>query len=173
MTSLQPVRARQTMDDKMRQGVGAALGKIPSGLFILTARHEDHRAGILVSWVQQVCFQPPMVSVAIAKGRAIMPLISESRRFGLCQIADTDQVLQRKFAAGVDGSDDPFLGFELLHTTVLNVPILANALAYLECELTCHMDVEGDHDLFIGSIRAGSSAAGKPRVHLRENGFKY
>ena len=161
------------MDDKTRQNVGAAIGRIPSGLFILTAQHEDHRAGILVSWVQQVCFQPPMVSVAIAKGRAIMPLISESRRFGLCQLAKGDKVLTRKFAPGLDSSEDPLLGFELVHNTALGLPILASALGYLECELTCHMDVEGDHDLFIGLVRAGNCAAGEPMVHLRDNGFKY
>lgn len=161
------------MDDKVRQGIGAALGRIPSGLFILTARHEDRRAGMLASWVQQVCFQPPMVSVAVAKGRSIMPLISESRCFGLCQLPRGEKVILRKFAGGVDAGEDPFLGFELIPPAALDVPILAHASSYLECELTCHMDVEGDHDLFVGLIRGGAHLSGEPHVHIRENGFKY
>lgn len=154
-------------------GIAAALGRIPSGLFILTARHEDRRSGMLASWVQQVCFQPPMISVAVAKGRPIMPLISESRRFGICQLPDNDKIIMRKFAGGTDQNEDPFLGFELVPDTLGGVPIFAKVLGYLECELTCHMDVEGDHDLFVGVVRNGAYIGGNPHIHLRENGFKY
>lgn len=161
------------IDQKQRQGVGSALAQIPQGLFILTARHEDRRTGMLASWVQQVSFEPPMVSVAVAKGRAIMPLISESRYFCLCQIPTSEKILLRKFAAGVDVGDDPFLGFELTHPTVPGLPILTNSLSFLECEVACHVDVEGDHDLFVGLVKAGGYNGGEPVVHLRTDGFKY
>jgi flavin reductase (DIM6/NTAB) family NADH-FMN oxidoreductase RutF len=161
------------MDDVTKRGIAAALGRIPSGLFILTAQHEDRRTGMLASWVQQMCFQPPMISVAVAKGRPIMPLISESRKFGICQIARGDRLFMRKFASGLNPCEDPFLGFEMVHDTAIGVPILANVLGYLECELCCHMDVEGDHDLFVGRVRSGNFLQGEPMVHLRENGFRY
>ena len=135
--------------EKVKAGIGSALAQIPQGLFILTARHEDRRLGMLASWVQQSCFEPPMVSVAIAKGRPIMPLISESRRFGLCQIATGEKVILPKFAAGVDSSEDPLPACDLIH------------------------GVEGDHDIFIGAIKAGNFHNGEPMVHLREDGFSY
>jgi flavin reductase (DIM6/NTAB) family NADH-FMN oxidoreductase RutF len=161
-----------TMDDKVRQGIGAALGRIPSGMFILTACHEERRGGMLCSWVQQLCFEPPMISVAVAKGRPIMPLISESRCFGLCQLSKDDKVVLRKFAGGNNVSEDPFLGFDLLHNTS-GIPIFSSAMAYVECELAAHLDVEGDHDLFVGKILAGKANAAEPIVHLRDNGFRY
>ena len=158
-------------------GISAALAQIPSGLFILTAQHEERRMGMLASFVQQVCFDPPMVSVAVAKGRAIMPLISESRQFGLCQLGADDKVMLRKFTAGLAPNEDPFLGFELVDSHLHNLPLLSGAISYLECELTCHMDVEGDHDLFIGTIRNGAGnhkrKKSKPHVHIRKNGFDY
>ncbi|MCE9590053.1 MAG: flavin reductase family protein [Planctomycetes bacterium] len=160
-------------DEKTKQAIAAALGRIPSGLFILTAQHEDRRAGMLASWVQQVCFQPPMVSIAIGKGRPIMPLISESRRFGLCQLPKNEKGILRKFAGGSDGIQDPFLGLELVHDSVLTLPLLAHTLGFLECELTCHMDVEGDHDIFVGIVRNGQYFGGEPHVHVRDNGLKY
>ena len=164
-------------DANARQGIGEALARIPSGLFILTAQHEERRLGMLTSFVQQVCFEPPMVSVAVAKGRAIMPLISESRQFGLCQLGEQDKVMIRKFSTGVTPGEDPFLGFELVEGQLHNLPLLAAAMAHLECELTCHMDVEGDHDLFIGTVRGGARNGkrqkSKPHVHIRENGFDY
>ncbi len=161
------------MDEKTRQCVGAAIGRIPSGLFILTARNEDRRLGMLTSWVQQVSFKPPMISIAIAKGRPIMPLISESRRFGLCQLPSDDRVFLRKFAGHIDPAEDPFLGFEMNGDTVTDLPILANVLGYLECEVVCHLDVDGDHDLFVGQARGGNFISGEPYIHLRQNGFSY
>ena len=161
------------MDDSDRSSIGAALGGIPSGLYVLTAQHEDRRMGMLASWVQQVCFEPPMVCVAVEKGRPIMPLISESRQFAVCQLAADDRVLQRKFAHEADSGEDPFLGFELVQGTLSNLPILSGSLAYLECELACHMDVEGDHDLFVGQVHGGARHNGDPLVRIREDGFAY
>ena len=146
--------------------VTAAMAAVPSGVFVLTAQHEDRRAGMLVRWVQQVCAVPPMLSVAVAKGKPIMPLISESRKFALCQLGEADRLLQRKFAQDSEPGDDPFLGFDLVPSKLGNVPIMRGALAYFECELSCHMDVEGDHDLFVGRVHAAGLQAGRPRVHF-------
>ena len=169
-----------SLDPAFRQQVATALGKIPSGLFILTAEHEERRMGMLTGFVQQVCFEPPMVSVAIAKGRPIMPLISESRQFGLCQVGENQRILTRKFAnagtAALAGpADDPFLGFDLIKGNLAKLPLLAGSLAYIECELTCHMDVEGDHDLFVGTVRGGNclNPKLKPSVHFRDDGLSY
>ena len=160
--------------DETNEKIGVAIGKIPSGLFILTAKYDDQRCGMLASWVQQVSFHPPMVSVAIAKGRTIMPLVSESRQFGLCQLAENEKVLLRKFANPSDSSEDPFLGFELISDTVTQVPVLAQGLSYVECEVAAHMDVDGDHDLFIGKVVGGSLLSpARPYIHVRDNGFKY
>ena len=161
------------LDDATLEKLGKAIGRVPSGLFIMTARHEDRRTGMLVSWVQQVCFKPPMVSVAVAKGRSIMPLLSESRQFGLCQLPTDDRIFMRKFAKGVALGEDPFLGFDLIEDSVLGLPLLAGSAAYLECELTCHMDVEGDHDIFVGKVHAGDVLQGEPMIHLRETGLTY
>lgn len=161
------------MANDVTEGIGKALGRIPSGLFVLTARFEDRATGMLASWVQQAAFEPPMVSVAVGKGRPIMPLISNSHEFGLCQIPKGDKVLMRKFASRLDPNEDPFLGFEMVDDTVNTSPILAGGLGYLECDLVCHMDFEGDHDIFIGKVKAGGYFEGDPHVHVRESGFSY
>ncbi len=165
------------LDPQTRETVGLAMGRLPSGLFILTAASGEQRMGILVSFVQQACLNPPMVTVAIAKGRPIMPLISESRQFGLCQLAEDDRVMARKFAKFNDAAviEDPFLGFELTQGMMPKLPILVNTLAYMECELVSHMDIEGDHDLFIGAVRGGSlrQTNSQPLIRLRDTGQDY
>lgn len=162
------------MDDNQRSAMSSALGVIPSGLFVLTAAHEDRRLGMLVSWVQQVCFEPAMVSISIQKGIPIMPLISESRQFALCQVGTEDRTLIRKFGQQTDLGDDPFLGQQLIKPMMPKLPIIGSAKSYLECELVCHMDVEGDHDVFVGAIRgAGFKPPFEPMVHIREDGMSY
>ncbi len=168
MSSSEPVVGTED-----QSGIGQALAKIPSGVYVLTAAHEDRRMGMLASWVQQVCFEPPMVMVAVAKGRPIMPLISESRQFGLCQLAEDDRALRRKFSSEPDGHDDAFLGYDLKETPLAGLPILRQASSYLACELSCHMDVEGDHDLFVGLIHGGGADERPAMVNQRESGFSY
>lgn len=162
------------LDDAQQAAAASVLGAIPSGLFVLTAAHEDRRLGVLVGWVQQCCFEPPMVSISIRKGTPIMPLISESRRFGLCQIGSEDRMLIRKFGGQTDLGDDPFLGQQLIKPVMPKLPIIGTAKCYMECELVCHMDVEGDHDIFVGAIRnAGYKPPFEPTVHIRDNGLEY
>jgi len=153
------------MSRDAKAGILRALARVPSGLFVLTAEHEERRLGTLVSLVQRVCVQPPMVSVAVPKGEPIMPLISESRHFGLCQVPAGDRVMRRKFAHDVTLSEDPFLGLEMTGGLLPRVPVLAASLSYMECELVRHLDVEGDHDLFIGAIKSAGGRDGEPFLH--------
>jgi len=162
------------MDQAQLAVMASALGAIPSGQFVLTAAFEDRRLGMLIGWVQQVCFEPAMVSISIRKGTPIMPLISESRQFGLCQVGVDDRVLVRKFAGQSDLGDDPFLGQQLVRPLMPKLPIIAASKSFLECELVCHIDVEGDHDVFVGTVRnAGFHGPFTPAVHIRENGLAY
>jgi len=164
------------MDEQLKERVGKAIGRIPSGLFIMTAAYEARRTGMLTSWVQQVAFKPPMVSVAIGKGRPILPLIGESRHFGLCQLSKNNRTIMRKFAAGIEPDDDPFLGFEMREPASgqhLPAPVLEGVLSYLICQVVCHVDLDADHDLFVGQVKEGELIGGEPDVRLRSDGFGY
>ena len=83
----------------------------------------------------------------------------------------------RKFAKFNNAAvtEDPFLGYELLQGVLPNLPILANTLCYLECVLVTHMDIEGDHDLFVGAVRGGAlrQVDTPPHIRLRDNGQDY
>ncbi len=149
------------MSREVKAAIVKAFARLPAGMFVLTAEHEDHRLGSLVSFVQKVSNNPPMVSVAVSKGDPIMPLISESRRFGLCQLAADDKVLRRKFGNDSAHGEDPFLGLELTSGLLPRVPVLSQSLSYMECEVIRHLDVEGDHDLFVGIVKAAGGREGQ------------
>src|SRR5687768_1591857 len=78
------------ISEELKRTLGKPLGKIPSGVYILTAAHEGKNHAMLVSWVQQAAFDPPALSVAMAKDRPIYPLVRDSSRFALSILGEND-----------------------------------------------------------------------------------
>ena len=129
-----------------------ALSRIPAGMFIMTSAHEDARSGVLVRWVQQCSSAPPMVLVAVHKGQPIEPLIRDSRTFALCQVDSSDLFLRRKFQTPPDNGEDPFIALDMTVSTC-GAPIIERAAAFLDCELTRHIDIDSDFEIYIGIVR--------------------
>ena len=46
---------------KNKKEVGKALGRVASGLYVITAKFEDKEDAVLASWVNQCSFDPPAV----------------------------------------------------------------------------------------------------------------
>ena len=159
--------------DPSKLSIGKALGRVPSGVYVLTATHAGQATAMLASWVQQAAFAPPAVSVAIAKGRPIAEMIRASNVFALSIIAKDDTTLMKKYARGLKEGEDPFAG---VHTRAgsLGVPILTDALACLECRLLRTFDFGGDHEFFVAEVVAGDVLReGQAFAHQRGNGFHY
>ncbi len=76
-------KATATGDTDPSESLAAAVGRIPSGLFVLTARNGDDETGMLASWVQQCSFDPPQVSVAVNKARDVLGWLSDGSAFVL------------------------------------------------------------------------------------------
>ena len=159
--------------DHLKATVGKALGRIPSGVFILTARNGSESSAMMVSWAQQAAFDPPAVSIAMHKDRPIRQLIRASGRLALAVIADGDHTLMRKYARGVPPGQDPFEGVPVLHTPAgLAVP--SAALAWLEGRVIQTCDFGGDHELMVAQVTDGAILReGASFTHLRGNGFHY
>src|SRR5690349_8231299 len=98
------------VSDEFKHTVGKAIGRIPSGVFILTAASDDGRetAAMMASWVQQAAFDPPALTVSIAKGRPIGDMIRASRKFSLSVVPDNDTTLMKRYARGIKPGEDAF-----------------------------------------------------------------
>jgi flavin reductase (DIM6/NTAB) family NADH-FMN oxidoreductase RutF len=153
--------------------VAKAIGRIPSGVYILTTRHEGRDEVMMASWVQQAAFQPPSVSVAVHKDRPVRDALLAARRFALAVLPQDDTSLMKKYARGAPPGQDPFDGVETL-TTPGGLRVPAGALAYLECELTQACDFGGDHEIHVARVTAGQVLReGKSFTHLRGSGSHY
>jgi len=63
------------------EGIATALGRIPSGLFVISWRHDGVDRTMLASWVMQAGFSPPAVSVAVAPTRELVAAIDRGIPF--------------------------------------------------------------------------------------------
>jgi len=150
----------------------AALGRVASGLFVLTARVSKAETGMLASWVQQCSFEPPQLTVAIRKGREILDSLRAGSAFTLNILDDSQTDMISHFGRGFALGEPAFEGLAIKHHAG-GGPVLSEALAYLECQVAARHDV-GDHELFVARVVGGRLLGeGQPMVHVRKSGAHY
>ena len=160
-----------TPADPDRQ-LAAALGRVASGIFVVTAARNGVATGMLASWVQQCSFQPPRISVAIKPEREIVKLLAIGAPFTLNVLESSQTDIVAHFGKGFALNEDAFRGLAVERRGT-GGPILTEALAFLHCAVVQRTSA-GDHDLFIAEIHAGGVLdEGQPMVHIRKTGMHY
>ncbi len=154
------------------EAIGAALGRISSGIFILTTGAGDKATGMLASFIKQVSFHPPMVMAAVRQGRPILTRIRESGAFAVNICHKQNGALVAHFAKGFSLDEPAFEGIAR-EPAMTGVPVIPEALAYLDCVLRQEV-AAGDHILFLAEVVAGRvTTDGEPMIRIRKNGFDY
>ncbi len=151
-----------------------ALGRLSSGLYILTTSHGNLSSAMLASWVAQASFKPLGITVAVARDRAIESLLHVGDRFVLNVLEEGNyQPLMKHFLKRFPPGADRFEGVRTYPATN-GSPILADALAYMECEVARRVEC-GDHWLIYSTVSVGrvSKPDAPPAVHHRQIGNHY
>ena len=151
-----------------------ALGRISSGLYIITAQKGEVTSAMLASWISQASFQPLGFTVAVAKDRAIESLMQVGDTFVLNILEEGKHLgLMKHFLKRFEPGADRFAGIRT-RPADNGSPILADALAYLECEVSSRMEVS-DHWIVYCTVSAGkvSDPDGMTAVHHRKVGNYY
>ena len=154
---------------KNKKQVGKALGKVASGLYVVTTKCEDKEDAVLASWVNQCSFEPPAVTIALATLRSARLLVEASEAFIVNVLPKEDMALLKHFSRP---PEEIFKGVKT-RKGFNGIRILSDAVSYLECEVV-HSIQAGDHVLYVGEIVGGKSLkGGDPYIHVRDNGFNY
>ncbi|MDB5350498.1 MAG: flavin reductase family protein [Planctomycetota bacterium] len=153
--------------------LAAALGRMPSGIFVLTTGLNGRSSGMLASWVQQAGFEPPMITVAVRRDRYIAEWIAESGSFTLNQVGAGNKPLLKHFGRGF-GPDEPAFTGVAIREDRPDGPILADAIAYLHAVVKGSID-SGDHRIFLAEVTQGArlDPDADPMVHIRKSGLHY
>ncbi|WP_017326080.1 diflavin flavoprotein [Synechococcus sp. PCC 7336] len=154
--------------------VEQAVGRIIGSLCVVTAKRESASSAMLASWVSQATFDPPGLTVAVAKDRAIESLLFPGDTFVLNILAEGKYIpLMKHFLKPFGPGEDRFEGVESAEAED-GTPILSDGLAYLECRVEQRMEC-GDHWVVYSVVEAGDllDADGKAALHYRQTGTHY
>ena len=146
-----------TPDIRSEASIARTLNRLPENMFLLTAAHGVARNGILVSRVQHASNTPPTVVISVTKGQPLTPLIRDSRSFALCELGQGELFLSSRFNINPEvNGEDPFLGLSITETPS-GLPVPMSVDSWLECELIRHLDIEADHELYVGRVVYGGT----------------
>eukprot|EP00993_Chasmostoma_nieuportense_P001459 NODE_233_length_2629_cov_4.838529_g218_i0.p2 GENE.NODE_233_length_2629_cov_4.838529_g218_i0~~NODE_233_length_2629_cov_4.838529_g218_i0.p2 ORF type:complete len:335 (+),score=70.29 NODE_233_length_2629_cov_4.838529_g218_i0:1350-2354(+) len=153
----------------MDADVAKALGKLSSGLYVVTAARAGARSAMIASWVAQASFEPLGLTIAVAKDRAIESLMQVGDDFvlnvlGEGQSAPIMKHFLKRFLPGADR-------FEGIPTQQASngSPVLADGIAHLECRVKSRLETP-DHWITYCEVMEGTVADPntKTEVHRRK-----
>ncbi len=160
-----PPPSRPETDPK----IAAALGRIPSGLFIVAWREGDTDRSMLASWVMQAGFAPPLVSIAVAASRDLLAVLDRGTPFVVSVLGESQRPLLARFGKP---AADAFDGL-MVHRTAGGAAALADAAAWMECRPVARV-AHGDHVVVLAEVVSGAGTdSPQPLVHVRKNGLRY
>jgi 3-hydroxy-9,10-secoandrosta-1,3,5(10)-triene-9,17-dione monooxygenase reductase component len=124
-----------------------ALGRFATGVAFVTAAPGGEPAGLIVNSLVSVSLDPPLVSFCPARSSLTWSRMRRARRFGVSVLgAQHEEFAIRAAPAG----SDRFGGVEW-EPGPLGAPLLADALASLECEIVAE-HAAGDHWIVLGRV---------------------
>ena len=136
--------------DRLRRRV---LWKMPSGLYVIGSTDGGNRRnGMTANWVTQVSFDPKWIGVGVERSALTHELIEAGGCFALSLIDQEDRAIVRKFTKPVDVDLDAktLNGFAYVEK-VTGAPILAQAAAFIDCEIRERL-AAGNHTFFVGEV---------------------
>ena len=143
------------------------------GLYALTAAHDGERGVFTINWVSQVSFEPPLLVASVERVSATLPLIRASGRFALCPFAAEQRQLAADLGRPRARAGDKFATFDLAtQETASGVPVLADTLGYVECEVRQEMEA-GDSIVVLGEVVDARVLIDGAPLTMREAGFRH
>jgi flavorubredoxin/flavin reductase (DIM6/NTAB) family NADH-FMN oxidoreductase RutF len=163
---------RQPVSDSLLDRTEQAVGRIVGSLCVIAAKREEMQSAMLASWVCQASFNPPGLTIAVAKDRAIESLLHTSDKFVL-NILKEGMNLRRHFLKPFAPGEDRFAGLATQEAEN-GCTILSDGLAYLECTVHSRMEC-ADHWLVYAVVNNGKvlQPEGLTAVHHRKSGSHY
>lgn len=155
------------------QGARDALLLIPYGVYIATTGGGSMDVGAFTaSWLMQVSFEPLLVALAVDKASHSHALLEENGNFTINLVDQSKTQLANRLGTPYSISPFKFNGVSWREGTT-GAPILEDALAYIECEVTDYLDPDGDHSIIIGQVLAGAVNRREALLMLEQSGLRY
>jgi flavin reductase (DIM6/NTAB) family NADH-FMN oxidoreductase RutF len=123
------------------------------GVYVVGAAHNEHRDAFTAAWVVQVSYDPLLVALSINPEHASYPLVTRGGAFTVNVLKQGQLELARRFGTRSGREHDKLAGVRW-HPGRSGAPVLDDALAYFDCEVTARHP-SGDHALVLGRVIDG------------------
>ncbi len=139
-----------------------ACARFSTGVAIATVLDRDGEPhGLTVNSFTSVSLHPPQVLICIGHDAGVLPYFRECKYFGINVLNEYQREVSEHFARR---GRDRFRGIDW-NAGRTGVPLLARALAFLECGLR-HRIPSGDHDIFVAEVLHTHIEEGRPLVYF-------
>ena len=144
-----------------------AMRHLASGVAVIATEHEGRRAGLAATAVCSVSADPPTILACVNARSSAHGPIRDSGRFSVNLLSSDQNGIARRFSGenGVTGEERFAEGTWTRSRT--GAPILADALASLDCDLVDVVSM-ATHSVFFGAVAAVSTrSAASPLIYLQ------
>ncbi len=125
------------------------LGRLPTGVVIVTGGPSDDPKGLVVGAFMSVSLEPPLVCVCPAKTSTSWPAIQESGVFCANVLHKHQETLARTFARS---GGDKFAEVKWTPAPATGAPLIEGVSAWIDCKIDRVIEA-GDHWLVLGEVQ--------------------
>lgn len=127
-----------------------ALRKFPVSVSVVTVGRGGADNALTVSWATPASFDPPMFLIALDRLHYSIDFVKSTRNFAVNVLAEGQERIAGQLARQAMTGEDKLAGLATREATT-GAPILADAVAWFDCELDRIVEC-GDHYLLIGKV---------------------
>jgi flavin reductase (DIM6/NTAB) family NADH-FMN oxidoreductase RutF len=133
--------------------IAALFHRLSYGLYVAGVAAGDRRDGFTAAWVMQASFDPLVLALSINSSNASYELLHAGGGFTVNVLKQGQLELARRFGTRSGRNEDKLAGIRW-RPARSGAPILEEALAYFDCELSGRHRA-GDHELVLGRVVDG------------------
>ncbi|MCK1353266.1 flavin reductase [Bradyrhizobium sp. CW7] len=136
----------------------SVMRKLASSVVVITARSERQKNGLTATAMCSLSTDPQSILICVNKDASATEIILHSRCFAVNVLAESQQEIATLFSTPKLAPERRFSG-ACWHELKSGAPVLADALASLDCEVATHFQY-GTHYVIVGRVLAMQSREG-------------
>lgn len=154
--------------DTLLSAADQVFARIDRELWVVTSGTGERRGGLIATFISNASLVDslPRTLLALAKQHHTRHLIDDSRAFGLHLIAARQLDWVWNFGLGSGRDRDKLAGYSVEYAAT-GVPLLSDALAWLDCRVETTLDT-GDRTVYIAEVLAARTGGDEPPLTMRE-----
>jgi flavin reductase (DIM6/NTAB) family NADH-FMN oxidoreductase RutF len=141
----------------------AAMGKLPTGVTVVSAAGAEGPAGATANAVASLSIEPMLMLACLDRGSRTLLAVQAANRFGISVLHAGQEALARAFATKAPVADK-WRGVAWSERD--GIPAIDDALVWIACDLR-DVIAGGDHVIVTGEVTDLATGEGEPLVFHR------